>query len=65
VTEVRKSLRRPGSRQAGGWIFLMQELNREAGTRCPRSSQDLETTRAGVDMKSMIEQMRRTGQNIE
>jgi uncharacterized protein (TIGR00255 family) len=44
--------------------FLMQELNREANTLSSKS-QDLETTRAAVDMKVMIEQMREQVQNIE
>jgi uncharacterized protein (TIGR00255 family) len=44
--------------------FLMQELNREANTLSSKS-QDLETTRAGVDMKVVIEQMREQVQNIE
>lgn len=44
--------------------FLMQELNREANTLSSKS-QDLETTRAAVDMKVAIEQMREQVQNIE
>jgi uncharacterized protein (TIGR00255 family) len=44
--------------------FLMQELNREANTLSSKS-QDLETTRAAVDMKVVIEQMREQVQNIE
>lgn len=44
--------------------FLMQELNREANTLSSKS-QDSETTRAGVDMKVMIEQMREQVQNVE
>jgi uncharacterized protein (TIGR00255 family) len=44
--------------------FLMQELNREANTLSSKS-QDVETTRAAVDMKVMIEQMREQVQNIE
>jgi uncharacterized protein (TIGR00255 family) len=44
--------------------FLMQELNREANTLSSKS-QDLETTRAAVEMKVVIEQMREQVQNIE
>jgi uncharacterized protein (TIGR00255 family) len=44
--------------------FLMQELNREANTLSSKS-QDGETTKAAVDMKVMIEQMREQVQNIE
>jgi len=44
--------------------FLMQELNREANTLSAKS-QDVETTRAAVDIKVLIEQMREQVQNIE
>lgn len=44
--------------------FLMQELNREANTLSSKS-QDSETTRAAVDLKVMIEQMREQVQNVE
>jgi len=44
--------------------FLMQELNREANTLSSKS-QDAETTKAAVDMKVMIEQMREQIQNVE
>jgi uncharacterized protein (TIGR00255 family) len=44
--------------------FLMQELNREANTLSSKS-QDAETTRAAVDLKVMIEQMREQVQNVE
>ena len=44
--------------------FLMQELNREANTLSSKS-QDAETTKAAVDMKVAIEQMREQVQNIE
>jgi uncharacterized protein (TIGR00255 family) len=42
----------------------MQELNREANTLSSKS-QDVETTRAAVDVKVLIEQMREQVQNIE
>lgn len=44
--------------------FLMQELNREANTLASKSA-DIETTRAAVEMKVLIEQMREQVQNIE
>ncbi len=44
--------------------FLMQEFNREANTLSSKS-QDAETTRAAVDMKVLIEQMREQVQNVE
>jgi uncharacterized protein (TIGR00255 family) len=63
VTEVRKAF--GGSEAAGRRLdFLMQELNREANTLSSKS-QDIETTRAAVDMKVLIEQMREQVQNIE
>ena len=63
VTEVRKTFE--AAEAAGRRLdFLMQELNREANTLSSKS-QDLETTRAAVDMKVLIEQMREQVQNIE
>ncbi len=44
--------------------FLLQEFNREANTLASKS-QDTETTRAAVEMKVLIEQMREQVQNIE
>ena len=44
--------------------FLMQELNREANTLGSKSI-DTETTKASVDLKVFIEQMREQIQNIE
>ena len=63
VTEVRKTFN--GQEPAGRRLdFLMQELNREANTLSSKS-QDIETTRAAVDMKVLIEQMREQVQNVE
>ena len=63
VTEIRRII--AGSEPAGRRLdFLMQELNREANTLSSKS-QDLETTRAAVDMKVLIEQLREQVQNIE
>lgn len=63
VAEIRKAL--DSSEPAGRRLdFLMQELNREANTLSSKS-QDAETTRAAVDMKVIIEQMREQVQNVE
>ena len=63
VLEVRKTF--GGNEPAGRRLdFLMQELNREANTLSSKS-QDIESTRAAVDMKVLIEQMREQVQNIE
>jgi uncharacterized protein (TIGR00255 family) len=63
VTEIRKTfgIAEPAGRRLD---FLMQELNREANTLSSKS-QDIETTRAAVEMKVLIEQMREQVQNIE
>jgi len=54
-----------GTEPAGRRLdFLMQEFNREANTLSSKS-QDIETTRAAVEMKVLIEQMREQVQNIE
>jgi uncharacterized protein (TIGR00255 family) len=44
--------------------FLAQEFNREANTLCSKSN-DPEVTRAGLALKSVIDQMREQVQNIE
>lgn len=44
--------------------FLMQELNREANTLGSKSA-DAQTTKAAIDLKVLIEQMREQVQNIE
>ena len=44
--------------------FLMQEMNREANTLGSKSA-DVDTTRASVDLKVLIEQVREQVQNIE
>lgn len=63
IDEIRRVV--SGNEPAGRRLdFLMQELNREANTLSSKS-QDLETTRAAVDMKVLIEQMREQVQNVE
>jgi uncharacterized protein (TIGR00255 family) len=44
--------------------FLMQELNREANTLASKSA-DADTTKAAVELKVLIEQMREQIQNVE
>ena len=44
--------------------FLVQEFNREANTLCSKAN-DTDITRAGLEMKSLIDQMREQVQNIE
>ncbi len=44
--------------------FLMQEFNREANTLCSKS-QNTELTRIGLDLKTVIDQMREQVQNVE
>ncbi len=63
LSEVRNVLKQ--SKPVGRRLdFLMQELNREANTLGSKSA-DTETTRASVDLKVLIEQMREQVQNIE
>jgi uncharacterized protein (TIGR00255 family) len=63
LTEVRSVLEtdQPVGRRLD---FLMQELNREANTLGSKSA-DSETTKASVELKVLIEQMREQVQNIE
>ncbi|WP_455211197.1 YicC/YloC family endoribonuclease [Kaarinaea lacus] len=63
IVEVRRVLEQ---NQAMGrrLDFLMQELNREANTLSSKSV-DTEITRAAVELKVLIEQMREQVQNIE
>lgn len=63
ISEIRDVLERdePVGRRLD---FLMQELNREANTLGSKSA-DAETTRAAVDLKVLIEQMREQIQNVE
>jgi uncharacterized protein (TIGR00255 family) len=54
-----------GARGAGKRLdFLFQEMNREANTLGSKAS-DLSVTRAAIDLKLLIEQMREQAQNIE
>ena len=63
VSELKRVLAAGGT--AGKKLdFLMQELNREANTLSSKSV-DLIVTRAALDLKLLIEQMREQVQNIE
>jgi uncharacterized protein (TIGR00255 family) len=54
-----------GGKPAGRRLdFLAQEFNREANTTCSKAN-DIDTTRAGLALKAVIEQMREQIQNIE
>jgi uncharacterized protein (TIGR00255 family) len=44
--------------------FLAQEFNREANTLCSKAN-DVEITRAGLALKTVIDQLREQVQNIE
>ncbi len=44
--------------------FLMQEFMRETNTLCSKA-QDIELTRIGLDLKTVIDQMREQVQNVE
>lgn len=55
--------------KAGGAVgrrfdFLCQELNREANTLCSKSA-DMELTRQGLTMKTLVDKLREQVQNIE
>jgi uncharacterized protein (TIGR00255 family) len=63
ISEVRRILKQGGV--VGRRLdFLMQELNREANTLGSKSA-DGDTTRASVELKVLIEQMREQVQNVE
>ena len=54
-----------GAEPAGRRLdFLAQEFNREANTLCSKSS-DLALTRLGLDLKTMIDQLREQAANVE
>ena len=63
LVEIREAIKadKPVGRRLD---FLMQELNREANTLGSKSA-DTETTRAAVDLKVLIEQIREQIQNVE
>lgn len=63
VTELRTLLTKP--EPAGRKLdFLAQELTREANTLCSKSS-DLELTRIGLDLKTVVDQVKEQAANVE
>ena len=44
--------------------FLAQEFNREANTLCSKAA-DVEISRTGLELKTVIDQLREQAQNIE
>ncbi len=63
ISEIREVM--TGDEPVGRRLdFLMQELNREANTLGSKSA-DTETTKAAVELKVLIEQMREQVQNVE
>jgi uncharacterized protein (TIGR00255 family) len=63
LVEIRDAM--AGEKAVGRRLdFLKQELNREANTLGSKSA-DTETTKAAVDLKVLIQQMREQIQNVE
>lgn len=63
IIEVHRVLKQGGA-MGRRLDFLMQELNREANTLGAKSV-DVDTTRASVELKVLIEQIREQVQNVE
>ncbi|MEP2532507.1 YicC/YloC family endoribonuclease [Shimia sp.] len=62
--EAARDLLAKGSPVGRKLDFLMQEFNREANTLCSKS-QSVALTRIGLDLKTVIDQMREQVQNVE
>ncbi len=63
TTELRALLTKP--EPAGRRLdFLSQELTREANTLCSKSA-DLELTRIGLDLKTVVDQIKEQAANVE
>jgi uncharacterized protein (TIGR00255 family) len=63
VAELRSLITKP--EPAGRRLdFLSQELTREANTLCSKSS-DLELTRIGLDLKTVVDQIKEQAANVE
>lgn len=63
ATELRGLITKP--EPAGRRLdFLSQELTREANTLCSKSS-DLELTRIGLDLKTVVDQVKEQAANVE
>ncbi|MDZ4312857.1 MAG: YicC/YloC family endoribonuclease [Cypionkella sp.] len=63
-TEAARSLLTEPAQVGRKFDFLMQEFMREANTLCSKS-QSLRLTRIGLDLKTVIDQMREQVQNVE
>ncbi|PPD28561.1 MAG: YicC family protein [Hyphomicrobium sp.] len=63
IEAARELLAEPGA-VGRKFDFLAQEFNREANTLCSKAS-DPDSTRAGLALKTVIDQMREQVQNIE
>jgi uncharacterized protein (TIGR00255 family) len=63
IAAARELLEEPGA-VGRKFDFLAQEFNREANTLCSKAN-DLEITRAGLALKTVIDQLREQVQNIE
>jgi uncharacterized protein (TIGR00255 family) len=59
-----RSLLADGGQVGRKFDFLMQEFMREANTLCSKA-QSMTLTRAGLDLKTTIDQMREQVQNVE
>ena len=66
IAQARSLLKeaRPDNPVGRKFDFLCQEFNREANTLCSKAA-DPDTTRAGLELKAVIDQMREQVQNIE
>jgi uncharacterized protein (TIGR00255 family) len=63
IAAARELLDEPGA-VGRKFDFLAQEFNREANTLCSKAN-DVDITRAGLALKTVIDQMREQVQNIE
>jgi uncharacterized protein (TIGR00255 family) len=63
IAAARELLEEPGA-VGRKFDFLAQEFNREANTLCSKAN-DVDITRAGLALKTVIDQMREQVQNIE
>ena len=66
VSHVHEARRLMSSGEAVGrkLDFLAQELNRESNTLCAKAN-DVELTKIGLELKTVVEQFREQVQNLE
>ena len=62
--ESARDLMKAGGAVGRRFDFLCQELNREANTLCSKSV-DMDLTRQGLTMKTLVDKLREQVQNIE